>query len=159
MGAFIPFANERLDARSARAALSAKSAMRNRCRLRMPNHCSLWFIQEQCTREWYQIKCGCRESHSCTCLPVCIRTLSKTTRITRTLAHICLSNPTCYLVSAWLTLWYSYGKSQNLSREVHRATKDYHNFLAYAKIFCQNSVKKTMLKLNFDCGNYDSRPC
>ena len=35
--------------RSANAALSAKSAIRSRFRCRMLNHCSTWFIHEQCT--------------------------------------------------------------------------------------------------------------
>src|SRR5512147_889900 len=33
--------------RSASRSLSAKSAIRNRFRFRMPNHCSTWFIHEQ----------------------------------------------------------------------------------------------------------------
>src|SRR5437870_4101845 len=35
--------------RSARCFLSAKSAICNRFRCKIENHCSTWFIQEQCT--------------------------------------------------------------------------------------------------------------
>src|SRR5829696_2778557 len=65
--------------RSANAALSAKSAIRRRLRCRMLNHCSTWFIHEQCTGGWWKTKRGCSASHACTCLPLCIRRLSSTT--------------------------------------------------------------------------------
>src|SRR3954447_6043676 len=93
--------------RSARCSLLGKSTIRSRFRLRMPNHCSTWFIHEQCTGGWWNTNRGCCASHACTGLPLCIRRLSSTTWMTVTSGPNCRSsssrkavNSSCRLRSA-----------------------------------------------------------
>src|SRR5262245_18092457 len=77
---------------SANSAFEAKSTMTQRFRCRMLNHCSTWFIHEQCTGGWWKTNRGCCASHACTFLPLCIRRLSSTTWTTVTAAGISRSS-------------------------------------------------------------------
>src|SRR5579883_228725 len=77
---------------SANSAFEAKSTMASRLRCRMLNHCSTWFIHEQCTGGWWNTKRGCLASHACTFLPLCIRRLSSTTWISVISAGMSRSN-------------------------------------------------------------------